>query len=76
MEPAATSPNSRRAGVHACNRTSKLAEGRVLGHESECGYVHRHKTGEGGGEGEGDGGGGIREEDTRGTVRVIGLGGG
>jgi len=45
--------------IHACNRTSKLAEDRVLWQEDECGYVHpitREKEEEG----EGDGKSGMR----------------
>lgn len=54
--------------IHACNRTSKLAEDRVLEQGNECGYVHRHNAGEG------DGGGGRRREGTGGMVRAIGGG--
>ncbi len=32
---------------------AKLAEGRMLGQENKCGYVHRHDAGAGGGENEG-----------------------
>ncbi|KAI0264329.1 hypothetical protein BGY98DRAFT_939927 [Russula aff. rugulosa BPL654] len=48
---------------HACNRTSKLADDRMLGQENECGHVHHHNAGEG------EGGKGRRQEDTGGITQ-------
>jgi hypothetical protein len=55
MKEGALLPHHRSADVPdpCLNRTSKLADDRVLEQENECGYAHRHNAGEG--EGGGDG---------------------